>query len=93
MKHVNLQLRRLENRLAPPPEERLCFPVTRIDRELALDASTCIDILEECGYLPNILMCVVNLANIPDGLDAAELEHYLCAHGHELVNPPGRTAT
>jgi hypothetical protein len=88
MKHVNHRLRRLETRLAPPHEERLRFPVTRIDRELALDESTCIDILEECGYLPNVLMCVVNLALIPDGLNAAELEHYLCEHGRELVNPP-----
>jgi hypothetical protein len=85
MKHVNHRLRKLETRLAPPPEERLCFPVTRIDRELALDESTCIDILEECGYLPNVLLCVVHLARIPDGLDAAELDRYLREHGDELV--------
>jgi hypothetical protein len=90
MKRVNHRLRKLETRPAPPPEERLCFPVTRIDRELALDESTCLDILEECGYMPNVLMCVVHLADIPDGLDATELEQYLCEHGHELVNPPGR---
>jgi hypothetical protein len=61
MKHVNHRLRRPETRLAPPPEKRLRFPVMRMDRELALDADTCIEILEECGYLPNVLMCVVNL--------------------------------
>jgi hypothetical protein len=40
MRRVNHRLRRLENRLAPPPEERLRFPVMRMERELALDAST-----------------------------------------------------
>ncbi len=44
---------------------------------LALDKDRCIHILSECGFLPTGLVGLVNLCQIPDGLNAEELERYL----------------
>jgi hypothetical protein len=85
MKQVQHRLRQLENRLAPPPEKCIRYKVMRADRELALDPNTCVDILEECGFLLDVPMSVVHLARIPDGLNAIELKKFLREHGDELV--------
>jgi len=50
---------------------------------LALDQDTCIEILGECGFLPTAPIGVVNLLEIPDGLNAEELERLLREKGAE----------
>jgi hypothetical protein len=41
-----------------------------------------VQILREAGHLDTTtLSCVVDLGNIPDGLNAAELERYLREYG------------
>ena len=51
--------------------------VARADRRLALDGSTCVEILRKCGFLPSRCLSVVNLCEIPDGLNVAETERFL----------------
>ena len=51
---------------------------------LALDEGTCTQILDECGFLPTRGLGVVNLCEIPDGLNTGELQRYLREHGAEL---------
>jgi hypothetical protein len=49
----------------------------------------CLQILDECGYLPTCNgLFLVNLLNIPNGLNADELERYLREHGSELLPGP-----
>jgi hypothetical protein len=51
-------------------------------QKLALDSDRCVQILREAGHLDTTtLSCVVDLGNIPDGLNAAELERYLREYG------------
>jgi hypothetical protein len=53
-------------------------------RELALDQDRCIEILRECGHLPTGPgFGIVNFCEIPEGLNAKELERYLREDGAE----------
>jgi hypothetical protein len=84
MRTVVRRIAKLEDRFWPgngkPP---LLLVVTAAGRELALDQDRCIQILRECGFLPTGPVGLVNLGEIPDGLDAEELERYLREHGAE----------
>jgi hypothetical protein len=51
----------------------LLLVVTSADRVLALDQDRCIQILRECGYLPTGPIGLVNLGQIPVGLNAEDL--------------------
>ena len=48
---------------------------------------SCIDILEESGFWPDSQFGVVSLIDVPNGLNAKELEEYLREHGAELSSP------
>jgi hypothetical protein len=50
---------------------------------LALDEETCIRILGECGFLPTGPIGIVNLCDIPDGLNGEETERFLRESGAE----------
>ena len=55
---------------------------------LALDAETCVEILRECGFLPTGPgFGLVNLCNIPDGLNAGATERFLREKGMEICGP------
>ena len=43
----------------------------------------CVQILRECGFLPTGPVGVVNLGDIPEGLNAEELERFLRKNGAE----------
>jgi hypothetical protein len=58
--------------------------MSAVARELALDEERCIEILRECGHLPTGPgLGIVSLYEIPDGLNAQELERYLRKDGAE----------
>ena len=84
MRTVSRRIEKLEDRLRPgngkPP---LLLIVTAAEKMLALDQDRCVQILGECGFLPTAPIGLVNLAEIPAGLDAEELERYLRKHGAE----------
>jgi hypothetical protein len=52
---------------------------------LALDQDTCLRILGEAGFLPTGRMGIVNFLDIPEGLDAAEMEKFLRDNGARLA--------
>jgi hypothetical protein len=52
---------------------------------LALDEDRCVEILEECGFLRNGPgFGLVNLCNVPAGLDAEATERYLRENAAEI---------
>jgi len=52
---------------------------------LALDEDRCIQILDECGFLPKGIIDIVDFGKIPEGLDAKDLERFLRKSGAELT--------
>jgi hypothetical protein len=66
-----------------PGAEQLLMVVTTAGRGLALDQDRCVEILRECGFLPTGPVGLVNLGDIPKGLNAEELERFLRKNGAE----------
>jgi hypothetical protein len=78
---------RLENRLGIAAAKRPCLVVVaaRAGCKLALDNDACIEILRESGFLPDgPHFAAVNLLQIPDGLNAKQLERFLRENGAEI---------
>jgi hypothetical protein len=86
MRAVLGRLHWLEDGLAPvQSQDPFLVVVTRLGRILALDNDARIQILRECGFLRGAPVRVVDLSNIPDGLNAAELERFLRENGAWLT--------
>jgi hypothetical protein len=85
MNAVARRIRRLENQ-GGPLGGRVFLVVTACVTS-ALDADTCVEILRECGFVPNRGFSVVNLYQVPDGLNAGEIEKYLRKNGAALCTP------
>ena len=84
MRTIARRLQRLEEGFGLGPEsEQLLVVVTAADRGLALDQDRCIQILRESAFPPTGPVGVVNLGQIPDGLNAEELERFLREDGAE----------
>ena len=61
------------------------FVVSSVGCRLTLDRDRCIEILGECGVLPTgPTFGVVDLLNVPKGLNAKETEKYLRDHAAEI---------
>jgi hypothetical protein len=88
------RLQRLEEGFGlGPGTEQLLLVVTAAGRGLALDQDRCIQILRECGSLPTGPVGVVNLGQIPEGLNEEELERFLRKDGADnLRSPPCPTS-
>ena len=91
MRTVKRRISRLEDRFAPHQDEEpvLTVVVNRVDRELALDNDACVQILREGGFLRGPSVRVVRLGDIPDGLNAADLEKFLRENGSRLTRIGG----
>jgi hypothetical protein len=87
MKAIDSRIRRLQHQLCPDhgQEQRLWVAVI-VGREFALDQDRCIEILDECGFLPKTRFGVLSFCGIPDGLNAKELENYLRRNGTQTCN-------
>ena len=84
MRTIARRLQELERGFGLGPEaERLLVVVTVAGKRLALDPDRCVEILGECG-LPTGPVGFVNLGQIPDGLNAQELETFLREDGAEI---------
>lgn len=82
MKAIDSRIRRLHGRLCPDDgQPQRLWVLIKAGYGLALDQDRCIQILDECGFLPTGRFGVVNLCGIPDGLNAEELENYLRTNG------------
>ena len=87
MRTVKCRISRLEDRFAPHQDEEpsLVVVVSRAERELALDNDACVQILREGGFLLGPSVRVVRLDDIPDDLNAAQLEKFLRERGSRLT--------
>jgi hypothetical protein len=85
MKTIDRRIRKIEDRFWPgngkPP---LLLVVSRAGWGLALDEDRCMQILGERGFLPTGSVGVVNLGQIPGGLNAEETERFLRESGAEI---------
>jgi hypothetical protein len=77
----------LDARTVESGEPRHLIVVHDLAQTLALDSKACIEILDESGFMPKSGCVVVDLGDIPDGLDAAGLEAFLRREGGRLVGP------
>ena len=84
MRTIARRLQKLERGFGLGPEpEQLLMVVTTAGRGLALDQDRCVQILRESGFLPTGPVGVVDLGDIPKGLNAEELETFLRKNGAE----------
>jgi hypothetical protein len=86
MRAIGRRISRLEDQFCTASGNRRdkLWVVCKYDWGLALDKDTCIDILEESGFLLDSQFGGVDLMKVPDGLNAKELERYLREHRSEL---------
>lgn len=66
--------------------------VTQAGEQLALDSHSCTGNLARCRFVRAYGVSVVNLGEVPHGLDTTELESYLRVHAAEICNPGARAA-
>ena len=88
MKTVARRIAKLEHQFgAAQGETPVLLVMSAAASELALDQDRCIEILRECGHLPTGPgFGIVYLYEIPDGLNAQELEKYLREQGAVICN-------
>jgi hypothetical protein len=55
---------------------------------VAFDRDRCIQILRETGFLPTGSVALVNLIDVPDGMNAEQTELFLREHAVEICNFP-----
>ena len=85
MRTIARRLQRLERGCGLGLEtEQLLMVVTAAGKRLALDPDRCVQILRECGFPSTGPVGVVNLGQIPDGLNAQELERFLREDGADI---------
>src|SRR5580704_13850805 len=85
MKTFDRRLRKLEDRLGiTDAKPRILYILSRIVQRIGLDRDTCIQILDEGGFLRKRGYMSVNLGLIPDGLSAEETKRFLLENGAEI---------
>jgi hypothetical protein len=93
LKTIDRRIAKLEDRVWPgngnPPLLRV---LCQAGWGLALDQDSCLQILDESGFLPTDPgFAFVNLLDVPDGLNAEELERFLREHGAETRGLQAKT--
>jgi len=82
MKSLDRRLNWLEDRLAPVARQHIVVSLYDAGQTLALDGRTCVQILREAGHSdPASATCLLDFTQIPNGLNAEELEKHLRKHG------------
>ena len=73
MKIIDSRLRKLEDQFGTGDgKPRLLLVACKAGWGLALDIDACIQILDECGFLPAGSVGLVSLIGIPKGLNAGQ---------------------
>jgi hypothetical protein len=85
MKTFDRRLQKLEKQdRTSDAKLRTLYIVSRIVQRIGLDRDTCIQILDEGGFLRKHGYMSVNLGLIPDGLSAEETKRFLLQNGAEI---------
>lgn len=84
MRTITRRIGKLKDFLLPCNAQPLrLWVLTEPGCEFALNLDSCVQILDECGFLPTGRFGVLNFCGIPDGLSAEELEKFLRERGSE----------
>ena len=84
MKTINGRIRKLEDQFwIGSGRQCILLVLCNAGWGLPLDQDRCIQILGESGFLPTTPIGLVNLCQLPSGLNAEELERYLREDGAE----------
>ena len=86
MTTVLRRITRLENRIAAG-NEQLLITLHSAGWGLALDPDTCLQILRDTGFVSTGPTGLVNLCEVPDGLNREETERFLREHAAEICFP------
>ena len=90
MRTVARRIAKLEDQFGTAAgKPQLLLVVSRAGWGLALDQDRCMQILRECGFLPTGPVGVVNLGEIPGGLNAEKLEKFLRKDGADICGLRG----
>jgi hypothetical protein len=90
MKSIYSRIRRLQHQLCPNGgQEQSIWLTVLFGQEFALDTDRCVEILQECGFVPSMHFLVLYFCGIPDGLNARELEQYLRKNGAQICGGSG----
>ena len=93
MKATGKRLLKLEERLSPGEPPHLIFFCSSM-YEGFLDTKRCRTILGECGFLPTTPgVHIVDLLDLPDGLNEEEIDRWLRVHGADTCNRSDRSVT
>ena len=84
MRTLRSRIEQLEGRAGGARQTCIQLIVMQAGQELAIDTDRCTEILAECGYGSTAPISLLEFGDIPDGLDAAELERYLRARSGNL---------
>jgi len=89
MRTLDRRIRKLEDRFGTGDSQRISirWVVYTAGRSLALDHDRCIQILDECRFLPIGPVGLVNLCEVPDGLNTEETQMFLREHAAEICFP------
>src|SRR5580698_4797544 len=90
MRTITKRMDKLEDLLGIAAAKHPCraWVVHLFGRELALNDDRCVEILREGGFLPNgRRFAIVNLCDIPEGLNAVDLEKFLRESGEDICGP------
>jgi hypothetical protein len=92
VKTVVRRIAKLEDQFGTVPgKPPLLFVVSAVECRIALDEDRCIEILGECGTLPaGPSLSIVNLLDLPMGLNAKETERYLRENAAAICNCRGQ---
>jgi hypothetical protein len=79
------RIEKLEGRAGIGAQPGIQLILMRAGQQLALDSDRCVEILKESGFLRDGPWCSsLDFGNIPDGLNANELEKYHREHGEQI---------
>ena len=84
MSAISSRLNKLEHKFGMAPGDRILMIVTASATKLGLDEDTCVEILDEAGFLATHGIASVDLLQIPSGLSATETKRYLLKNGAEI---------
>lgn len=86
MTTVLRRIARLENATAAG-KQQLLITIHSAGWGLALDSESCRQILRDTGFLPTGPTGLVNLCEVPDGLDREDTQKFLREHAAEICYP------
>ena len=85
MKMFDRRLQKLEKRLGTSDAKlRTLTIVSCVTQRIGLDQDTCIQVLDEAGFLLKRGFVLVDLTTVPDGLSAEETKRFLLENGAKI---------